>query len=72
MEGYGTYYYSYGAKYVGHWLNNMAEGYGTYYYSNGDKSSGMWNNDRPVGIHVITYKNGTIRRYSFLLNKFID
>ena len=44
-NGYGTWVYKSGAKYVGYYKNMKFQGKGTYYYSNGDTYKGYWKND---------------------------
>lgn len=43
-EGLGTYTWSYGNTYVGHWLNNKISGVGVLKYSNGDVYLGAFTN----------------------------
>ena len=42
FNGFGTYYFDNGARYVGNFVNDVMEGEGTYYYANGEYESGRF------------------------------
>lgn len=44
FNGFGTYYFDNGARYVGNFVNDVMEGQGTYYYANGEYESGCFVN----------------------------
>lgn len=44
FNGFGTYYFDNGARYVGNFVNDVMEGQGTYYYANGEYESGSFVN----------------------------
>ena len=44
FNGFGTYYFDNGARYVGNFVNDVMEGQGTYYYATGDYESGCFVN----------------------------
>ena len=48
-NGYGTYVWETGEKYVGYWQANMRNGNGTNYYANGHEFQGDWTNDKRNG-----------------------
>jgi len=57
-EGFGTYYWKNGDKYVGEYKNDLKDGHGTYYWKNGDKYVGEWKNDQKDGRGTYCWKNG--------------
>ena len=48
VNGYGTYVWDNGDKYVGEWKNNLFEGQGTYTFANGTAQKGIWKNGELV------------------------
>ena len=54
-NGYGTYTFDNGDKYVGEWWNGKFHGLGTYTYSNGDKYVGEHKDDKIHGQGTYTY-----------------
>jgi hypothetical protein len=48
-NGYGTFVYPDGSKYVGNWVNDEKQGFGTYYYVNGDIYEGDWYENKRHG-----------------------
>jgi hypothetical protein len=49
MEGYGTYNWPDGTKYVGEWKDNRMHGQGTRTWADGGKYVGEYNDDIEVG-----------------------
>ena len=49
VNGYGTYTYADGDKYVGEWGNGKRNGQGTYTYADGGKKAGIWGNSEYLG-----------------------
>ena len=47
-NGYGTYTWSDGSKYVGEWKNSKENGQGTYTYADGTVEKGIWENGELV------------------------
>ncbi|KJU83405.1 MORN repeat protein [Candidatus Magnetobacterium bavaricum] len=58
VNGYGTYSYSNGDKYVGEWKDSKRYGQGTYTLSNGSKYVGQWKDGEPHGQGTYTFSNG--------------
>jgi S1-C subfamily serine protease len=61
-NGYGTYVWDTGDKYVGEWKNNRSHGQGTLYHSNGDVYSGQFNKSDAVGRGTLTYADGRVEK----------
>jgi hypothetical protein len=57
-NGYGTYVFDSGEKYVGNWVNSFRKGFGTNYWANGDWYRGDWLDDKKHGEGTYQYKNG--------------
>jgi hypothetical protein len=57
-NGYGTYTYPDGEKYVGHFKNGKQNGYGTYTYPDGIKYVGNNKDDEWSGYGTMTWPNG--------------
>jgi hypothetical protein len=49
LDGFGTYTFESGEKYVGNFINGEYSGQGVYYYSSGDKYSGEFKNSKREG-----------------------
>ena len=60
VNGYGTYIYDDGTKYVGQWKNGLTHGQGTYTWANGDKYVGEWKDDMRNGQGTFTWADGTV------------
>lgn len=58
QDGYGTYVWADGSKYIGDWANSNMNGSGTYYFSNGDKYTGSWKEGKFDGYGSYYYKGG--------------
>lgn len=58
-DGYGTYVYSDGAKYIGNFKAGKAEGFGTCYYANGDWYVGYFANHTYDGNGTFYKADGT-------------
>ena len=67
-NGYGTYTWASGSKYVGEWKDNKHHGQGTYIFDNGDKYIGGWNNHKSQGL-AISISQDTTRTNFFNLGK---
>ena len=48
VNGYGTYIFSSGDKYVGEWKNSKYHGQGTFTYADGRVEKGIWENGKLV------------------------
>ncbi len=58
IDGYGTFSYPNGDKYVGNWKNGDKEGQGTLTLANGINYVGGWKNGKRSGQGVSTIPNG--------------
>ena len=47
-NGYGTYTYANGSKYVGEWKDGKENGLGTYTFANGIVDKGIWKNNQLI------------------------
>ena len=47
-NGYGTYTYANGSKYVGEWKDDKENGQGTYTFANGTVDKGIWKNNKLI------------------------
>ena len=47
-NGYGTYTYENGSKYVGEWKDGKENGQGTYTFANGIVDKGIWKNNQLI------------------------
>ena len=47
-NGYGTYTYANGSKYVGEWKDGKENGQGTYTFANGTVDKGIWKNNQLI------------------------
>ena len=59
-NGYGTYVWDNGDKYVGENKDNLSHGQGTYTFANGEKYEGEWKDDKRDGQGTYTFANGEI------------
>ena len=57
-NGYGTYTYASGNKYVGEWELGKYHGRGTFTWVNGDKYVGEWKDDKKHGQGTLTKSDG--------------
>ena len=57
-NGYGTYTYADGSKYVGEWKDNKMNGQGTVTDTDGSQYVGEWKDDKPHGKGTINLANG--------------
>lgn len=57
-EGFGTYYYHIGDRYVGYWHENKKHGTGTFYSKDGNLYVGQWRNNEKDGLGTYYYKTG--------------
>ena len=48
INGYGTYTYANGSKYVGEWKDGKENGQGTYTFANGTVDKGIWKNNKLI------------------------
>ena len=58
QNGFGTYTWLDGDKYVGDWIDGKFHGKGTYTMSDGDKYVGDWIDDKKTGQGTYTWSNG--------------
>ena len=70
QNGYGTFSYKSGAKYMGDFKNGKIQGQGILHFSNGDKYIGQWNNQYRDGQGKLIYKNGDVYQGTFVKNAF--
>ncbi len=59
-HGKGTYFYIYGDKYIGEFVDYKKEGKGTYTWANGDSYCGQWEDDEYHGKGILK-KDGIIK-----------
>lgn len=57
-DGYGTYVYKSGNKYIGNYRNGLMSGRGAFYWMDGNKYEGQWARDYANGQGTYTYANG--------------
>ena len=72
-NGYGTYVYKDGTKYIGNFKEGRAHGQGACYYVSGDKDRyiGEWANHNYNGKGVLVYKSGKMERGVWQRGKLI-
>jgi hypothetical protein len=70
-NGYGTYVWANGDKYIGDWSNSKMHGSGTYYFSNGDKYTGSWKDGMFDGYGSYYYAGGAQDIGYWSNNKFL-
>ncbi|MDF1548761.1 MAG: caspase family protein [Bacteroidales bacterium] len=58
INGYGTYVWNNGDRYVGDWTNSNMQGSGTYYFLTGDKYIGQWKEGKFDGYGSYYYNSG--------------
>jgi len=58
FNGFGSFVWNDGDKYIGEWLDNLMHGQGTYIWSNGDRYTGDWEHGTITGYGTYIYKNG--------------
>ena len=58
-NGYGTYVWESGNKYIGEHKNGLGNGQGTTVFASGDKYVGEFKNDAKEGQGTYTYADGT-------------
>ena len=58
QDGYGTYTFENGAKYVGNFSNGMFNGQGTYYFENSDKYMGNYKDNKRHGQGTYIWYSG--------------
>ena len=68
-NGYGTFKWDDGTKYIGEHKNNVADGKGQIIYSNGSKYEGEFKNDKLHGKGTFYYEDGTIYDGEFKNNQ---
>ena len=69
-NGYGSYIWANGDRYIGQFLNDVRSGYGEYYYSNGDKYVGDHANDTANGIGIYYFADGDTYEGEMLNGQF--
>jgi radial spoke head protein 1 len=55
-EGYGSYKWKNGKRYIGDWVNNMRHGKGCIKYEDGTERESLWDRDRKVGLDSVISK----------------
>ena len=70
-NGYGTYTYANGSKYVGEYKNGKIYGQGTYTWANGNKYVGEFKDAKRNGLGTYTFANGTVDKGIWKNNKLI-
>jgi hypothetical protein len=58
-NGYGTYIFSNGSKYVGEWRNDKQHGQGTYTWASGNKYVGEWKDGKRNGQGTQAFSDGS-------------
>ena len=77
-NGYGTYTYANGSKYVGEWKDGKENGQGTYtwvsgnIWLNGNKYVGEYKNGKIHGQGTYTWADGTVGKGIWENNKLIE
>lgn len=69
LNGYGTYIFKSGSKYVGDFKNGKLHGKGIFYFTNGNKYIGNWANQYREGRGRLIFKNGDEYDGQFKHNK---
>ncbi len=70
-NGYGTYVWEGGDKYVGNWKVGKIFGQGTYYFASGEKYDGEWKNALRHGYGTNHYVDGTKKTGMWDSDKYI-
>ena len=71
-NGFGTYEWTDGDKYVGEWNDGKNEGQGTYIFSDGNKYVGEHKDGKRDGQGTFTYADGKIEKGIWKNNKLIE
>jgi len=71
-NGYGTYTYANGNKYVGEYKNGKPHGQRTYTWANGNKYVGEFKDAKRNGLGTYTFANGTVDKGIWKNNKLIE
>ena len=71
-NGYGTYTYANGNKYVGEYKNGKIYGQGTYTWTNGNKYVGEFKDAKRNGLGTYIFANGTVDKGIWKNNKLIE
>lgn len=69
-NGFGTYMFASGDKYVGNFKNSSYEGQGTYTFADGQKYVGEWKKGAYDGYGTMSYTDGTSKTGNWLNNVF--
>jgi hypothetical protein len=70
-NGYGTYTFKNGNKYVGEWKDGKRNGQGTNTWPGGEKYIGEWKDNNMNGQGTYTYADDRIKRGIWKNNKFV-
>ena len=71
-NGYGTFTWSDGSKYVGEWKNSKEHGQGTYTYASGSKYVGEHKDGKRHGQGTYTFASGTVKKGIWKNNKLVE
>ena len=71
-NGYGTYTWNTGDKYVGEFKDGKGHGQGTYTYANGDIYVGEFKDDKKHGQGTVTFTNGSVKKGIWEKDKLIE
>ena len=71
-NGYGTYTWANGDKYVGEYKDGKYHGQGTYTYANGDKYVGEWKDDKRYGQGTFTAADGRVYKGIWENNELVE
>ena len=71
VNGYGTYVWDDGTKYVGESKDNLLNGQGTMIWANGKKYVGEFKNNSANGQGTYNYPDGTTRKGIWKNGKFL-
>lgn len=72
LNGYGTFYFENGNKYIGQFKDNKMDGNGTLYLKNKDKYIGQFKNGKKNGKGIYVFSNGTKLEGEWKKDKKID
>ena len=71
-NGYGTYTWAAGDKYVGEFKDGGMHGQGTFAWANGDKYVGEWKDGKSHGQGTLTYADGKVDKGIWEKSKLIE
>ena len=69
-NGYGTFTWTDGAKYVGEFKDGLQHGQGTFTYSDGSVVKGIWENSKLVELKKRSYEKPLIMKMEMAANEY--